>query len=65
MIVMREWLDLNGCEPAGFECRKSGSDAVLFVDFSTGAAAQAFQRHFGGNCGAPASAHGWFAPTAK
>jgi hypothetical protein len=58
MVVMREWLDVNRCEPRRFDCRKRGAQVVLFVDFSTGVAAEGFARRFGGETGAPASAQG-------
>jgi len=45
MVVMREWLDLNRCEPTRFDCGMKG--AVLSVDFSTGSAADGFARRFG------------------
>src|SRR6516164_9127761 len=48
MISMRQWLDLNQCEPARFDCGKSGVDMVLSVAFSSGGAAEEFARQFGG-----------------
>ena len=36
MISMRQWLDLNQCEPARFDCGKNGAEVVLSVAFSTG-----------------------------
>ena len=65
MVVMREWLDLNGCALTRFDCRKHGAEVVLFVDFSTGVAAERFARRFGGESGASASAQGRFVLTAK
>ena len=65
MVEMRKWLDLNGCEPRGFDCRKSGAEVFLFVDFSTGVAAEGFARRFGGESRASASAQRQFARTTK
>ena len=65
MVVMREWLDLNKCEPTRFDCGKNGAEVVLFVAFSSGVAAEGFARCFGGECGASASVQGSFALTAK
>jgi hypothetical protein len=65
MVVMREWLDLNGCAPTRFDCRRRGAEVVLFVDFSTGAAAEGFARRFNGQSGASTSAQKRFALTAK
>jgi hypothetical protein len=48
MISMRQWLDLNQCEPTRFDCGKRGAHVVLSVAFSTGGAAQEFARQFGG-----------------
>ena len=47
MVVMREWLDLNRCEPRRFDCGMKGAEVVLSVDFSTGSAADGFARRFG------------------
>ena len=55
MVAMREWLDLNRCEPARFDCRKSGTQVVLSVDFRIGVAAEGFARRFGSESGASAS----------
>ena len=49
MVAMREWLDLNRCEPARFDCRKSGAQVALSVDFRMGVAAEGFARRFGGD----------------
>jgi len=65
MVVMREWLDLNKCEPTRFDCGKNGAEVVLFVAFSSGAAAEGFARRFAGERGASASVQGSFALTAK
>jgi hypothetical protein len=54
MVLMREWLDLNRCEPTRFDCGKNGTEVVLFVDFSSGIVAEGFARRFGGESGAPA-----------
>jgi hypothetical protein len=54
MVLMREWLDLNRCEPTRFDCGKNGAEVVLFVDFSSGIAAAGFARRFGGESGASA-----------
>jgi len=48
MVVMREWLDFNRCEPSRFDCGRNGTEVVLFVGFSTGVAAEGFARRFGG-----------------
>jgi hypothetical protein len=58
MVLMREWLDLNRFEPAGFDCRKNGRQVVLSVDFRMGVAAEGFARRFGGESGASASVQG-------
>lgn len=54
MVLMREWLDLNRCEPTRFDCGKNGAEVVLFVDFSSGIAAVGFARRFGAESGASA-----------
>jgi hypothetical protein len=54
MVLMREWLDRNRCEPTRFDCGKNGAEVVLFVDFSSGIAAEGFARRFGGESGASA-----------
>jgi hypothetical protein len=51
MISMRQWLDLNQCEPARFDCGKRGVDVVMSVAFSTGGAAEEFARSSGRNNG--------------
>lgn len=48
MVVMREWLDLNRCEPTRFDCGRNGAEVVFVVGFSTDIAAEGFARHFGG-----------------
>jgi len=48
MISMRQWLDLNQCEPTRFYCGKRGAEVVLSVAFSAGEAAEEFARQFGG-----------------
>jgi len=48
MVVMREWLDFNRCEPSRFDCGRNGTEVVLFVGFSAGVAAEGFARRFGG-----------------
>jgi hypothetical protein len=48
MISMRQWLDLNQCEPTRFDCGKRGAAVVLSVGFSNGGAAEEFARQFGG-----------------
>ena len=58
MVLMREWLDLNRCEPTRFDCGKNGAEVVLFVDFSSALAAEGFARRFGGESGASASVQG-------
>jgi hypothetical protein len=58
MVLMREWLDLNRCEPSRFDCGKKGAEVVLFVAFSSGIAAEGFARRFGGESGASASVQG-------
>jgi len=52
MVSMRQWLDLNQCEPIRFDCGKRGAEVVLSVAFSTGGAAEEFARQFGGKRGA-------------
>jgi hypothetical protein len=47
MVLMREWLDLNRCEPTRFDCGKNGAEVVLFVDFSSALAAEGFAKRFG------------------
>ena len=47
MVMMREWLDLNRCEPTRFDCGTNGAEVVLLVDFSTGVAAEGFARRLG------------------
>ena len=42
MISMRQWLDLNHCEPARFDCGKRGADVVRSVAFSAGGATEEF-----------------------
>ena len=51
MISMRQWFDLNQCEPARFDCGKRGVDVVMSVAFSTGGAAEEFARSSGRNNG--------------
>ena len=58
MVLMREWLDLNRCEPTRFECGKNGAEVVMFVAFSSGVTAEGFARCFGGESGASASIQG-------
>jgi len=48
MVLMREWLDLNRCEPTRFDCGKNGAEVVWFVAFSSDIAAEGFARRFGG-----------------
>ena len=48
VVVMREWLDFNRCEPSRFDCGRNGTEVVLFVGFSAGVAAEGFARRFGG-----------------
>jgi hypothetical protein len=64
MVLMREWLDLNRCEPTTFDCGTNGAEVVLFVGFSTDGAAKGFARRFGGEHRASPS-QGQFALTAK
>ena len=47
MVLMREWLDLNRCEPTSFDCGTNGAEVTLSVGFSTGGAAKGFARRFG------------------
>jgi hypothetical protein len=54
MISMRQWLDLNQCEPTRFDCGKRGAEVVLSVAFNTGGAAEEFARQFGGKNGVSA-----------
>lgn len=58
MVLMREWLDLNRCEPTRFDCAKNGAEVVLFVDFSSALTAEGFARRFGRESGASASVQG-------
>ena len=51
MISMRQWLDLNHCEPARFDCGKCGADVVRSVAFSAGGATEEFASQFGGKKG--------------
>jgi hypothetical protein len=55
MVGMREWLDLNRCEPMRFDCGTNGAEVVLFVGFSTGVAAEGFARRFDGESSSSAS----------
>jgi len=55
MVLMREWLDLNRCEPTTFDCGTNGAEVVLFVGFNTDGAARGFAGRFGGESGASAS----------
>jgi hypothetical protein len=58
MVLMREWLDLNRCEPIRFDCGKNGAEVVLFVAFGSGLAAEGFARRFSSESGASASIQG-------
>ena len=64
MVLMREWLDLNRCEPTSFDCGTNGAEVALLVGFSTGGAAKGFARRFGGESGT-SSSQGRFALIAK
>ena len=64
MVLMREWLDLNRCEPTSFDCGTNGAEVALLVGFTTGGAAKEFARRFGGESGA-SSSQGRFAFTPK
>jgi len=65
MVAMREWLDLNGWEPTRFDCRKRGGEVVLLVAFSTGTAAEGFERRFVDESGVSASVQQQSALTAE
>jgi hypothetical protein len=56
MVAMREWLDLNQCEPTRFDCDTNGAEVVLFVGFSTSVAAAGFARRFGAQGSSPLAA---------
>jgi hypothetical protein len=58
MVLMREWLDLNQCDPTRFDCGKNGAEVVLFVAFSSDIAAEGFARRFGGESAASAYVQG-------
>ena len=46
MAAMREWLDLNRCQPARFVYDQSGDALVISVAFSDAAEAEAFAARF-------------------
>jgi hypothetical protein len=49
MAAMREWLDLNRCQPARFVYDQSGDALVISVAFSDATEAKAFAARFDGH----------------
>ena len=48
MAAMREWLDLNRCQPARFVYDQSGDALVISVAFSDATEAKSFAAQFDG-----------------
>ena len=51
LLMLRDWLRRNRCEPAGYRYDRDEDTVIVSVDFVVPAQAKAFARFFGGKSG--------------